>query len=227
VAFPRIDGARVETICPICGVHFWYARSWPLTCCSKQCSMFLRYGMGVPRCEVCTLPMALTRRYPGKRFCSSLCFGRWQSATMSGWRIPRPDKHITRVTIDCGICETPFEAKKSHATKRKYCSRRCGGIALSLNRSGENSWAWRGGYMPYYGPTWRRARRAVMARDVVCQGCGISAEATGRELDVHHIKLFRTFGVERHAEANQLDNLVLLCFSCHARRPEHHAATPA
>jgi 5-methylcytosine-specific restriction endonuclease McrA len=74
---------------------------------------------------------------------------------------------------------------------------------------------WRGGEVPYYGPTWQRAKRETRKRDAVCQECGIDPLTLGRALDVHHRIPFRAYGIERHAEANVLTNLIALCNRCH------------
>jgi 5-methylcytosine-specific restriction endonuclease McrA len=84
--------------------------------------------------------------------------------------------------------------------------------------SGEDAANWRGGYLPYYGGSWRRARRQARERDGCCQDCGMTPSDLGRALDVHHLVPFKTFGVERHREANDLANLVTLCPTCHIRR---------
>lgn len=65
-----------------------------------------------------------------------------------------------------------------------------------------------------YGPGWSALRRQIRERDGYrCQACGI-LEA-GREHDVHHKIPFRTFVTAQ--EANQLNNLVTLCPTCHRR----------
>jgi DEAD/DEAH box helicase domain-containing protein len=79
-----------------------------------------------------------------------------------------------------------------------------------------------------YGPNWRRQRRLVLERDGYrCRTCGangsaVSGEEKGAMLHVHHIRPFRDYnyipGVnENYRQANQLDNLVALCPSCHRR----------
>lgn len=60
------------------------------------------------------------------------------------------------------------------------------------------------------GDRWFRARRAVLNRDEVCQGCG-----SEDDLHVHHITPAREF--DNIDEAHELDNLVLLCARCHNR----------
>lgn len=71
-----------------------------------------------------------------------------------------------------------------------------------------------------YGPNWPQQRAAARARDGFrCAICG-AAEPPNRQHDVHHKRPFRAFnyvpGVNQaYREANQLDNLVTLCRSCH------------
>jgi DEAD/DEAH box helicase domain-containing protein len=61
-----------------------------------------------------------------------------------------------------------------------------------------------------YGPEWGDIRKRVMRRDGNrCQVCG----AAGQSLHVHHIKPFRSF--TSRETANQLQNLITLCPSCH------------
>jgi DEAD/DEAH box helicase domain-containing protein len=73
-----------------------------------------------------------------------------------------------------------------------------------------------------YGPSWPQARKAARARDgFICRQCG-APEKAGRAHDVHHLKPFRTFGYvpgenRNDSIANDLDNLVTLCPSCHQR----------
>jgi DEAD/DEAH box helicase domain-containing protein len=73
-----------------------------------------------------------------------------------------------------------------------------------------------------YGPNWAAVRKQVRARDHYrCTQCG-AKELTGQEHDVHHLIPFRSFGYVRGANenyllANRLENLVLVCRSCHQR----------
>ncbi len=73
-----------------------------------------------------------------------------------------------------------------------------------------------------YGPNWQAQRRRVRARDGYrCTQCG-RPEAPGQQHDVHHLVPFRTFGYmpglnQHYEEANQLNNLVLVCRTCHRR----------
>jgi len=124
-------------------------------------------------------------------------------------------KPVTREVTVCVQCGGPFEVKKSHVSRRRCCSRECYAAWQSENVTGPDHPSWRGGTFRYYGPSWRAARRAVRERDRACLDCGISPEELNRALDVHHLVPFRSFGVDRHKEANDLNNLIALCNVCH------------
>jgi DEAD/DEAH box helicase domain-containing protein len=71
-----------------------------------------------------------------------------------------------------------------------------------------------------YGPNWQQQRERSLARDGYrCRTCG-SETRTGQGLHVHHIRPFRDYGYvpgknEEYRRANELENLVTLCASCH------------
>jgi DEAD/DEAH box helicase domain-containing protein len=73
-----------------------------------------------------------------------------------------------------------------------------------------------------YGPSWPQARRAALARDGQrCRQCG-APQREGRQHEVHHLKPFRDFGYipgqnRNDRLANELDNLITLCPTCHHR----------
>ena len=65
-----------------------------------------------------------------------------------------------------------------------------------------------------YGPDWSTLRETILLRDEnTCQVCGKSGD--NNPLHVHHKKPLR--GFPSFEEANQLDNLITLCFRCHNR----------
>lgn len=99
-------------------------------------------------------------------------------------------------------------------------------IKIKESKLGKKNWMhgrrgplnpmWGGGKVYYYGASWPEQRDEARKRDnYTCQRCGLTGTEYGRQLDVHHIVKFRNFGLARHAEANQLDNLVCVCTSCH------------
>lgn len=73
-----------------------------------------------------------------------------------------------------------------------------------------------------YGPNWQEQRRKTLERDGQrCRTCGATARP-GAGLHVHHIRPFRDYGYipgknDAYKVANQLENLVTLCASCHRR----------
>jgi DEAD/DEAH box helicase domain-containing protein len=71
-----------------------------------------------------------------------------------------------------------------------------------------------------YGPNWRQQRDRALERDGYrCRTCGSEARE-GQGLHVHHIRPFRDYGYspgknEAYRLANELENLVTLCPTCH------------
>jgi len=65
-----------------------------------------------------------------------------------------------------------------------------------------------------YGPNWPLQRQRARQRDGYrCQVCGLQEQ--GRSHDVHHKIPFRSF--PSYEQANQLENLITLCPTCHRR----------
>jgi DEAD/DEAH box helicase domain-containing protein len=83
-----------------------------------------------------------------------------------------------------------------------------------------------------YGPSWAGAKRGALARDGRrCRQCG-ARQREGRSHDVHHLKPFRDFGYvpgenDHDRIANDLDNLITLCPSCHQRAESARGARSA
>lgn len=89
---------------------------------------------------------------------------------------------------------------------------------MSESTAGPQNPNWRGGYSRRYGPGWSVAREAVRDRDEICQHCG--HDGSERRLEVHHIEPVRQFRDDPDrdlASAHVLENLVLLCRTCHAK----------
>lgn len=65
-----------------------------------------------------------------------------------------------------------------------------------------------------YGPNWNQQKNRTRERDrFVCQVCGLPEKGTKH--DVHHKMPYRWFS--SYEEANQIDNLITLCPTCHQR----------
>jgi len=117
---------------------------------------------------------------------------------------------------ECANCgSTVTRAPSEVVGEVVACSRECFAEGFDFPKGPDHP-SWQGGYRGYYGPDWSEKRRKVRERDgFSCQGCGASESELNRELSVHHIRPLRTF--DSHTKANQLENLVSLCRSCHKR----------
>ena len=68
----------------------------------------------------------------------------------------------------------------------------------------------------YRGGNWKTQAGLARERDgFCCVACGITEDALGRQMDVHHKVPYRLF--DSPQEANQLSNLISLCPSCHQK----------
>lgn len=117
----------------------------------------------------------------------------------------------TSLTFVCAHCAKPFSKCPSTVASKKgagkYCSREC----RDLHWKGSNTPNWQNGQGVYKrGPNWFSTRRRIIARDKVCQRCGVSGN-----LHVHHMTPFRCFDDPNTANADS--NLVALCPPCHRR----------
>lgn len=233
-----MEGKRITTNCPHCGREFWYYRSWPRKYCSRKCSgannaknfgKFYRPESRVAlKCEQCGQDFTRNAFEVTKtehHFCSRKCFGQWLALDQKGK--PRPEvtgekPHLQkRIAKKCPICKAAFQVKQSSASRRRFCSKVC----MAKHQQtlvGPMVHNWKGGPLPYYGPNWLQQRRNARRRDnYTCRKCGKSEQALGRQLDVHHIKSFRSIGAKNYRTANKLTNLVSLCNACH-KYVEHH-----
>ncbi|MGD8815051.1 MAG: DEAD/DEAH box helicase [Anaerolineales bacterium] len=83
-----------------------------------------------------------------------------------------------------------------------------------------------------YGPSWEQARKKALTRDgYTCRQCS-ALQREGRSHDVHHLRPFREFGYvpgenRNDRLANDLDNLITLCPTCHHRAEASRGARTA
>lgn len=149
------------------------------------------------------------------------------SWTANHWREKHGiDTHVTYATgkdharynsveIECANCGEPMEIPKSRfeSTERTCCSKECDAEHRREWLKGENHPMWKGGskQWEYYGSDWQQKRKEALERDgFACQDCGDT-----ENLHVHHIQPRRTF--DETEEANKLQNLVVLCQTCHKK----------
>ena len=91
---------------------------------------------------------------------------------------------------------------------------------MSLKRSGENHWMWKGGITPerhkiYTSLKYKLWRKSVFERDnYTCQMCSITCTA----LEAHHKHRFSDYKDKRF----DIDNGITLCKKCHAGLGKKH-----
>lgn len=202
--------------CQWCGDSFQHSPTREANFCSKECQMERRREEGLParkrrvtvQCPGCGSGFEVRRSEVGhKVYCSREC---------------RYDGEY----ISCEVCGDEFYADGSHADEARFCSQECYGVWLSENKSGSDSWHWRGDKRsterPDYGPGWtERKREIVRERDRRrCTECGMHEqehlEKRGMKLHVHHIVNARESS--NPAVYNAPRNLRTLCISCHLSR---------
>lgn len=157
-------------------------------------------------------------------FCGAECWNQWRKVHMRrdgnpNWKEP--------IQTHCATCGAPIERNAARVgtetRKVHFCSKACKYQWMSKAFSGPNNYAWKGGCIDYYGPNWREQKRLARQRDGNrCQVCGKTAKKNGRDMDVHHIKPFRSFDYLpdqnlNYEQANALDNLICLCRACHKK----------
>jgi DEAD/DEAH box helicase domain-containing protein len=122
-------------------------------------------------------------------------------------------KRVTHETL--GVYPLDY-ARRTLETSAYWCE-----IAPAVQQALEAAGLWFDSVNDY-GPNWQTQRAVVRARDHYrCSVCD-AAEPAGREHDVHHKIPFRAFGYvpgvnDFYLQANRLENLMLLCRTCHRR----------
>ena len=162
-------------------------------------------------CEI--FDFDLEQRDHNRAYCSVECAYRWRSENIRGENHPL----YIDSEVACETCGNTFQKRpaKVDAHDKQFCSRSCHGKWLTENNTGENNPRWVGGHVEY-GKKWYAARRKALERDNhTCQDCGKHADELERNPHVHHIKPVRTF--DNVDNAHELNNLVVLCGSCHPK----------
>lgn len=212
----------VETTeCRRCGNKFKERPSSARKFCSRECQMERRQEEGLPArarqveltCKGCgkSFSTARSNAEAGKKYCSKKCY----------------DNDRNGETLSCEVCGDDFYAYDTYADKARFCSQGCYGEWLSENRSGEDSWNWKGedrfSDRPAYGPGWTEAKREqVRERDGrECTDCGIGTlthrDQYDQKLHVHHeVDPRKSTNPTVH---NATRNLQTLCVRCH--RSQH------
>jgi len=100
---------------------------------------------------------------------------------------------------NCVICGKEFNEKDFPSPKRKTCGEDCFRILMHNVQTGDKNSYWRGGHSQ---SRYERIRKLIKLQ--TCEMCG----KTECRLDTHH--------KDRDKSNNTVDNIMVLCASCHA-----------
>lgn len=201
-------------------------------------------------CEVCGSSFQVKPyRAASARFCSQACGGKWHMANrqMSGAHKVgnkyrqglRPTnaftseqvtgalnpKWVEPIRLACAHCQAQFETKPwlLRQNKSKSGYRFCSDLCRRTFLRGDKDVRYVGGPVTYRGRGWLAARKVAVERDGgTCRECG---KFVGPSISVHHIKPYRDFLTP--LDANQPDNLICYCQSCHMRLEPPLARQPS
>lgn len=196
--------------------------------------------MAIKACEICGGEFTVKPyRALTARFCSQACGGKWHmenrkmpndhkignsyrkglsptnaftSEQVSGENNP---KWVPPIDLTCSMCERIFQTKPWILKQNKSVSghRFCTDLCRVTFMRGENHPLYVGGPVTYRGRGWIEARKLAVARDKgVCQEC---SKYVGDSISVHHKIPYRTFSTPE--KANQIENLICYCQSCHMK----------
>jgi hypothetical protein len=211
---------KIKTTCPICGKEFHCVPSKKQMFCSRKCrGLHDRVVINQP-CKVCGKEFVYNPWSRHGQYCSMACYQSTRAVSIMTTCItcgrefkynPKNKKgkycsnecRRTIVVRNCVLCNKEYTCNAK--SRRKYCSRRCYDI---VQNKGHNN--------GYRGPGWAKQCNFARQRDsYTCQRCGKTEKELGKNLSVHHKIPFRLFGILKYKEANQSDNLICLCESCH------------
>lgn len=156
----------------------------------------------------------------GRKYCSRKCVSSARGRQMQGEN--NPSYKGGKVESDpCRWCGETRMVKPS-ASERPFCGRKCYDKWQSEYRKGtmveEDNPMWQENPSREYryGRNWNGQRRKALDRDNhECQLC-----KSVKNLEVHHKKPIATFDRSKakwYKEANDTNNLITLCRSCHAK----------
>lgn len=183
--------------CQKCGVVF--NNNFPnAKYCTQECYMNTKRRKEYTNCESCN--KIIHKRALNTRFCSQKCF--------------RKGHYEVR---NCIYCNTKIKVPNSIINRGNKAGNFCSQLCVNSYRVGNENPNWRGGQV--YNSNKKNAalkilRPIIRERDnYTCQKCGLNKKGT--ILDVHHIIPYRL------TQNNELDNLILLCHSCHMKEAKN------
>lgn len=170
---------------------------------SKTCSWLCRIRLNDKKfsCANCGKTYRTTVG-DNRKFCSSKCANIYNQQ-------PDPNKKETKPCKQCGELFESWVYRKT-----VFCSKKCLSKYAGIQRGKQllklDSTRSRG-------MNWKQQAKLARKRDnYTCQVCGRHGWADKFKVQVHHIIPYRLFNGD-YEKANNLDNLVSLCPSCHPK----------
>lgn len=201
-------------ICLWCKSPFYDPHKRTMSC-SLECRGMLNRKYPDYTCKYCGTTFRKKHKGNKGMYCSRTCFHKWETTF---------NKRRTEVTCSC--CGKKYERKNAlirdgvNGEPRKdfFCSREC----QSAWRIGRFTKELHPNYLggkrtgEYRGREWRTVVRQLILEKFkcTCQKCLIAYWDNTSYLDVHHIVPYRNFS--NPIEANNINNLTILCKKCHA-----------
>lgn len=167
------------------------------------------------KCIVCGITFPTPDPKKIRQTCSDACIGKLRSMTNKGRH--RGKAIGPTVEIICEACGNSFLVFPCRKETARFCCNKCRLKWFAHHQpTGENHPYWTGGARQYRGASWKKARSKARKRDnYTCQNC--FKKPKSELVHVHHIIPFKKFGSKQHIKANNLDNLICLCRSCHMK----------
>lgn len=202
--------------CAHCGKEFHVAPSQAhrVNCCSVECGYAHKQVTRV--CDYCGLQFK-TNKKRSKRFCSRACSAKGMVRHST---VPNLQKPNSFVMLNCEWCGRGYTIHRyfiEGGRVSRFCSKACLGLWHSATLRGNKSARWKGGKKQHRGANWATQKRYALERDNrTCQICKVKNGKKKYFIHVHHITPFRLFNGD-YLKANELSNLITLCWKCHKK----------
>lgn len=175
--------------------------------CSTDCHNEFQTEDIVKECKNCGNTFT-TKKYDENDYCSKSCYGK---------------SKVSKESVACTVCGEDILLHKYRVEKqdRFYCSDECRSVYLSEQWTGQSNPQYKDGKYRDFGNNWMDVKKKVREMsNGVCEDCGKSEDDNGRKLDIHHViprSYFIDFDERTVEESNCIDNLIVLCQSCHSK----------
>jgi len=209
----------VHDIADVCGISSWTANHWrkrhniEIHVTHAAGKEHPRYNSKQVNCSWCDKEIIRQKSQTEKHdrfYCSKECESKHKQEWQSGENHPHWRGGL--VDLTCKECGEEYQKHPKSAQKSTFCSIECKASWMK-KRPPEEHPGWKGGCgnWTYYGSNWPTQRKNALERDR--RECVVCGETDS--LHVHHITPLREFNDTE--KANQLENLITLCPSCHGR----------